>query len=122
MYYCRSLVNESYQVLIALETLPVTDIQILNYIRGHITYGVFLPLYIHLGWCIITGYFAWFAIRERISCAKMIQMMHGINAPLFWLPRYCCDMVILIFLSVICVLLSAIPGFIGYNEPMEIRR
>lgn len=106
--------------MVLLETLPVTDVHIINYIRSHVTYGITLPLFVQLGWCICTAYFVIFAIKERMSSAKLLQMMYGVNTPIFWFPRFFCDLSILILLAILSTFLSRLPGYIGYNQPIQL--
>lgn len=61
---------------------------------------------------LITSFFIMFYIRERITKAKLLQYVSGLNATTFWLSSFLFDF----FMYILIVVLSMIPVIVYRND------
>ncbi|XP_055596640.1 phospholipid-transporting ATPase ABCA1-like [Uranotaenia lowii] len=111
--------SEEYQIAVTNHPLPYTDDTRLQMSRAHNNLGFQLAYNTGFGMAFVSGFFVIFYIRERVTKAKLLQFVSGVNRILYWLTGFIWDYV---SYAIVCLFIVATvamfqePGFSTGDE------
>ena len=70
----------------------------------------------------VTGMFVMFYIKERVSRAKLLQFVSGVNKIIFWLTSFIIDYAIFIAISLVFFIVLAAYNKEGYSTVLDLSR
>lgn len=81
--------------------------------------GFQLAFNIGFGMAFVSSFYVLFYVRERVTKAKHLQFVSGVDVTTFWLTSFICDLLTFIFTS-ICLLITLVAfqegGFQTFEE------
>lgn len=84
--------------------------------------GFDVARYTSFSMCFVTAIFAVFYIKERVSRAKLLQLVSGVNKVTFWLTAFVIDYVIFVLISLLVIGALAACTIKGFNTFDELAR
>ncbi|XP_039428969.1 phospholipid-transporting ATPase ABCA1-like [Culex pipiens pallens] len=116
----RTFTNSSkYRIDVTNHPLPYTDETRLQMSRAHNNLGFQLAYNTGFGMAFVSGFFVIFYIRERVTKAKLLQFVSGVNRFSYWFTGFIWDY---FTYAIVCLFIIAVvamfqePGFSRADE------
>jgi ATP-binding cassette subfamily A (ABC1) protein 3 len=113
--------DETYSVTFINHPLPLSlDIQLDNLQFNLMGFQISVEL--GFGMAFVASFYILFYIRERVSKAKHLQFVSGVNVVVFWGTSFLCDMVTYLLTMIAILITFAALQEDGYKTPDELGR
>ncbi|KAH0819471.1 hypothetical protein GEV33_003320 [Tenebrio molitor] len=111
--------DETYSVTFINHPLPLSlDIQLDNLQFNLMGFQISVEL--GFGMAFVASFYILFYIRERVSKAKHLQFVSGVNVVVFWGTSFLCDMVTYLLTMIAILITFAALQEDGYKTPDEL--
>ncbi|XP_053684912.1 phospholipid-transporting ATPase ABCA3-like [Sabethes cyaneus] len=106
--------SNTFRIDVTNHPLPYTDETRLQMSRAHNNLGFQLAYNTGFGMAFVSGFFVIFYIRERVTKAKLLQLVSGVNRFFYWLTGFLWDYFIFAIVCLFIIATIAVfqePGF-----------